>query len=647
MAGVLTAVFSGLVGVTPVQAQEETAQELDAVVVTATGRLAAVRDVQASVEVLERERLERYGEGSVAQALKHAAGVQASDGGASGDVSIRGFNRNHSLILVDGFRRTNNYGSSNPSQIGFFDVERIEIVRGPLSSLYGSDALGGVVNVITRHPGENPGTTLFLQTGVAEGGRETLRSGVNMRTGDARLGHSFTLEQNFRDALRHRASLSDERSHLRNWSGSYRGRWSPDAGQSLGWAVEFFDRHARTGVDATAPTAVPPSAGVPAHHRYEQERRHFGSLDYRRQIGDGELVLRASAGRSRGETTRSYPVVEKTDYRQYQGDAIYHFAPHEDHWASLGVGALRDELDVSINRRKAERSNRFLLLQDQWQIHPQWQLVAGVRVDDFDDFGSTVNPRVSLGWSEGAWSARIGYGTGFRAPSLLEQYSSFVRGRSQIRGNSALKPEESKSWEAMLRREFSRGYVELTLHRNRIDQLIESVNTGQTTGACPGAACLAVIEYQNVSKAKIGGLELQALWQFGANWSLGGGLDLLDARDAHSDKRLRGRAIQTWRLELIYERGPLEVALRGRHMRNYLAAGIDAPRVNPPPPHNTRLSRVDLGLSYAWSDGVKLMAGIENLFDQRDPDNFSVTSTGTHSNDPDARYGYIGARIEF
>lgn len=610
-------------------ATEPAASVLDRMVVTATGQESAIRDVQASVEVLDRDRLERYGDGNVSQVLKQAAGVQASNAGATGDIAIRGLNRNHTLVLVDGFRRTNNYGSNNPSQISFFDVERIEIVRGPLSSLYGSEALGGVVNVITRHPGARPGASVSISAGAAEGGRESLRTGVNLRTGNATLGHSFTLEQNFRDRLRHRDSSSDDFGRLNNWSASYRGRWSPDAIQSLGWALEVFDRDNKANnVDANGP-----------HTRYEDERRYFGSLDYRREIGPGELVLRGSYGQSKGSTNRSHPIVETTDFRQYQSDAVYQFFPHDDHSVSLGAGTLRDELDVSINSRKVTRNNRFVLVQDQWQIDPSWQLVAGVRLDRFDDFGSTTNPRISLGWQDGAWSARLGYGTAFRAPSLLEQYSSFVRGRLLIRGNPELKPEESDTWEAMLRREFSRGYVELTLHRNRIDQLIESFTTTEMAGP------LRVVEYRNISRSKVDGAELSANWMLDEHWSISGGLDLLDARNADTGERLTGRARKTWRVEALYERGPWGLALRARHMVDYLATGIDAPRGSAP--YNTKLTRVDTSLTYSYRRGVQFFGGVDNLFDKRDPDNFSVTSTGTQRNDPDARYVYVGARFEF
>jgi outer membrane cobalamin receptor len=612
------------------QAVQPSPRTLDAVVVTATGQQSAVRDVQASVEVVDRERLDRFADGSVAQALKHAAGVQASSGGATGDISIRGFNRTHTLVLVDGMRRTNNYGSNNPGQIGYFDIERIEIVRGPLSSLYGSEALGGVVNVITRHPGTNPGTDVMVTMGSADGGRETLQTGVNHRTGDAQLGHSLTVEQNYRGSLRHHDSIDDDFGRLNNWSGSYRGRWAPDTTQSLAWAVEVFDRDSEADYGDT---------DANRHTRFEDERRYFGSMNYVREVGPGELTMRVSHGQSKGSTNRSHPDVETTDFKQQQADAVYQFYPHPEHAVSLGAGALRDDLDVSINSRSAQRVSRFVLAQDQWQLHPDWQLVAGVRMDRFDDFGTTTNPRISLGWQSGGWGARLGYGTAFRAPSLLEQYSSFVRGRLLIRGNPDLDPEKSDTWEAMVRREFAHGHVELTLHRNEVDDLIESFTTQEMSGR------LRVVEYRNIKRARIDGAELAASWRLNAGWSLDAGVDLIDARDAATDERLEGRARQTWRLESRYETGAWAYSLRARHLVDYLATGIDAPRGSAP--YNTDLTRVDLSVRYTYRPDITLIAGIDNLFDQRDADNYSVTSGGTQRNDPDARYAYVGARMTF
>ncbi|MFY9178909.1 MAG: TonB-dependent receptor plug domain-containing protein [Venatoribacter sp.] len=144
------------------KAESDSGIQLDPINVTPSGHILPIEGVQASVEVLDREDLDRHGDSDVSQALKQAIGVTTSSNGSTGSISIRGFNSNHTLVLVDGFRRTNNYGSSNPSQIGYFDIERIEVIRGPLSSLYGSEALGGVVNVVTRNPGAKPGISMAI-----------------------------------------------------------------------------------------------------------------------------------------------------------------------------------------------------------------------------------------------------------------------------------------------------------------------------------------------------------------------------------------------------------------------------------------------------------------------------------------------------
>lgn len=618
-----------------VQTQAETTllSKMDALVITATGQAAAVQDVQASVEVIDREQLDQYGDANVTQALKHAVGVSASNGGATGDISIRGFNRNHTLVLVDGLRRTNNYGGNNPNQISYFDIERIEIIRGPLSSLYGSEALGGVVNVITRHPGSNPGVSVSLNAGTADRdrGSESLRTGVNLRTGNETLGHSITLEQNYRNHFRHTDSQSDDAGRLNNWSGSYRGRWSVNQQSHLGWALEVFDRDSQ----AHALDRLGDS-----YTRFEEEKRYFGSLDFRHQTDQGEWIVRGSIGNSEGSTNRSHPNIETTDFRQYQADAIHHAFVGNNHLVSLGLGALQDQLDVSINSREATQNNQFFLLQDQWEITPNWQLVAGFRYDDFNNFGDTINPRISLGWTEGLWSARLGYGTGFRAPSLLEQHSSFVRGRLLIRGNSELQAEESSTWEAMLRRRIGDGYIEATLHHNRVEQLINSFTTPEMVGP------LQVVEYRNIDRANLQGAELVGYWPITPKWSVLSSIEWLDAKDGSTQQRLTGRPKSVIKAEVQYTPSQtLNLSMRARHMADYLSTDASAPRGSAP--RNSSLTVADLSLRYQVYNGIQFTGGIDNLFDQRDPENFTLTATGTQRNSPDARYFHLGARFEF
>lgn len=625
--------------------------KLDDVVVTATGTPQPIKDVQASVQVIDRHELNQHSAHSVTEVLKSATGVQANNAGATGALSIRGFNSNQSLILINGQRRTNNYSSNNPNQISTFDIERIEIVRGPMSSLYGSDALGGVINIITRQPGEAPGVSAQVTAGAAREGRETLQSGINARFGDGALGHSLTLEQEHRNALRHEGSTQDDSGRLINLSAAYRGRWTPDDVQSLGWAVEIFDRDNDRDAQALIrrPGGGPPVFDTLDYSNFEDERRTFYSLDYQRLIGPGELKLRSSAGRSSGATNRSFPETQRetTLYKQYQSDALYSLPVLDTHKVTLGGGYNRDELEVTINAQRAARDNAFALLQDEWQINDQWTLVAGARYDRFDDFDNALTPKVSLGWRDGDWRARLGYGEGFRAPSLLEQYASFTRGggTSVINGNPNLQPEQSQSWELALGRTLGALDLEAVLHQSDIDDLIMSrVVRSEPIG---GGRFRNFSEYMNVDKARIRGLELNADWQASENLRLRAGYEWLDAMDANTDQRLEGRARRTYRLESTYTLDDWSLTARARHVGDYLSrengcrVGCEA--------YDTRQTLVDLNVSHNLTEQLALFAGIDNLFDQRDPDNYVNNNAGTGGgrNDPDARYFYVGSRIDF
>lgn len=621
-----------LAALLPLQGIASDQIRIDTLFVTATGNAAPVQDVQASVQVITREELDRFNDSSVSQALKNAVGISTSDSGATADISIRGFNRNHTLILINGQRRTNNYGSSNLNQISFFDIDRIEIIRGPLSSLYGSDALGGVVNIITRQPGDNPGTSILVKTGSSDQGRgrESMQTGVNFRLGHDAWGHTLTLEQDYRNRFRHHDSSTDDSGELNNWSINYRGQYEIDQQNRLGWTLETYDR--RSDADATIDINNP-------INRFEREKRYFAGVNYSRLTDQDELTVRASAGDSQGSTNRSFPNIETTHFRQYQTDALYHRF-FDAHTVSLGLGALHDQLDVSINSKKASQRNHFFLVQDQWAINENWQLVYGARHDQYNDFGNTLNPRLSLGWSDGPWSARAGYGTAFRSPSLLEQYSEFVRGRLVIKGNTALQPEESKTWELMARRDIGKGYLEANLHHNSVENLIQSFTTDQRQGQ------LTVVEYRNIGKATIQGAELVAFWPITDRLNLHTSLEWLDAKDAESKERLTGRAKFSAKSEINYSSSPFTTYnLRLRHMSDYLSVDASAPRGAKP--SNSNLTLTDVSVNHQLQNKVTLTAGIDNLFDKRDPENFTLTSTGTQRNSPDARYFHLSARIDF
>ena len=176
--------------------------------VTASTRPQEVRYVQASAQVVTSEDLRAYAGNSVTEGLKLVAGVDARSSGANSSISIRGFTASGGssvLVLADGLRRTAKYGSTNLNLFELEDVDRVEVIRGPMSALYGADATGGVVNVISRpiRRGDRPTGSVRMQAGgMTDGQRATFVEGASLEFGTGAAGHRVSIEQRNRDLFR-------------------------------------------------------------------------------------------------------------------------------------------------------------------------------------------------------------------------------------------------------------------------------------------------------------------------------------------------------------------------------------------------------------------------------------------------------------
>src|SRR5699024_3967988 len=148
-----------------------------------------------------------------------------------------------------------------------------------------------------------------------------------------------------------------------NYDGAY--RITPD--HDLRWTLEYTDQ------DDTGPGSLAASgtASPESYTFFERERRWFGALQYSGVVGPGVLEAQLGYGSTKASITRSYPRIERTDYRQSQGEVRY-VVDLADHALLLGAGFVRDDIDVTINRHAAKRSNNYLLIQDEWSLPSQW-----------------------------------------------------------------------------------------------------------------------------------------------------------------------------------------------------------------------------------------------------------------------------------
>jgi len=627
---------------TTASARPDTAATLQEVVVSATGLEQPIQDVQASVQVISARDLEAFTGSSVTHALKMLTGVDARANGTSSFVAIRGLISNAGspvLVLVDGLRRTGKYGNPQLNLIGLEEVERIEVVRGPMSALYGADATGGVINVITKgsRPGQAFGGSAQITLGTMEGGqRSTTLTGATLRAGTERTGHRISISTRNKGLFRYpeTAATTFDLSEIDETFLSYQGVWAVAPGHELRWTLEAADQ------DDTGPTRLARAPFTP-FTAVESERRETYALRYQGVVGAGVLAVDLSQGQAEAATTRSFPTIETTDYVQTELKARYALEL-ADHTLVLGGGWLRDDLEISIVQRKADTTNQHLLLQDEWRFAPNWKLLGGLRWDDFSTFGSVVTPRLSLSYAPGPWSVRVGYGEAFRAPSATEQYSRFVRGRFLILGREDIQPEENRSWELATAYRSDRLEAEWVLFRSDVTNLIQAVQEPAQAGDPPGVTTRSV--FSNVGKALLRGSELSASWQVSPAWALTGGWDYLDAKDGITGSRLTQRARHTWRAGVRYAQGPWRLDVQGRYLHDYFASVNVAPPTPTPAPTSSNFGTLDVKLAYRVNATWTTAVGIDNLTNARQPANYSATGS---VQDPPGRFFYLQAKAHF
>jgi len=616
-----------------VLAQEVRLQE---VFVTAARSEQALDTVNASVEVIGAEKIRTFAGRSLSEVLQHATGVQIKDTGSSSTFSMRGQDSDKTLVLVDGLRRTEKYAGANLNNIQLEDVERIEIVRGPMSALYGSEALGGVINIITRGPrkGRDAGVR-FMAGQTGDGQRDTTLLGGYGNWGNGDIGHRVSFETKRRDPFRLPTTdsrITDLNQERRDFL-SYRGDLKTAAG-NLDWGLEAA-RQDDTGLGLKRDKTT--------YNKIEKDDRNFGHIGYRGRVGEGVLSLRLGYGRSDSRVNRGAANDELTLFKQTQVETQYAFEPLRDHFTVLGYNFREDDVDISTNSKRAVRKVNALFVQDIWNLRQDLDLTLGLRMDDYNDFGNTTMPRLAIAWRPDRWTFRAGLGEGFKAPSLLNLYmSSIIRGGFDLRGNPNLQPEESTSGEIAAAYRLDRGQIEVVAHRSNVTNLIASVPTGARGPGCgPGLTSCQIQENQNIGKAVIKGVEVSGSYQLTDAWSLGGSLEYLDALNAITDTQLTDRPTWAAKLSLKWRQGPWQTDLRLRHVRDWYAADPAIPNGTP---FNTDYTVASLRVAYALNPKTELFGGIDNIGNRLMPVNQAFRGT---PDDPGSRFFYAGINARF
>jgi outer membrane receptor for ferrienterochelin and colicins len=540
-------------------------RELSRVVVTAGGFEQELVEAPASISVITREELERKQVRNLAEALSGIEGVNVNTLDARSNktgnqtISLRGLPSEYTLVLIDG-RRQNVPGTVAPnafvdSASVFFPpiaaIERIEVIRGPMSTLYGADALGGVVNIITRKPGREWGGSASMattfQTDPEFGGATTAEAYASGPVADERLavqvyGRLFERAESRVTWEGQNESLVDNRTMGQNPVGSnvetLGGRlvFSPDAAHDL-----------TLGFDLTRQT-------------YNNDRGQLGRI---RRNGDGRLrdgydtelgferdqVYLAHAGRLGVGTldTSLTRNTTRTTGRTIPEAAVPPGDPRlgtarklesettvldtklvtglGDHLVSVGAQYLDAELTDGIPDTTFSNSQWGLFVEDEWGLTDRLAVTGGLRYDKHDAFGGQFTPRAYAVWSAtDTWTLKGGVGRGYRAPYLEQLHDGIVgfgnQGQDPLFGDPELKPEISTNYEVSA--QFSPGpdlIGHVTVFYTELKDKIER----------PTAASGLTDTFANIGEARIQGVELAAAWRFAPDWRLSGNYTYTDS----------------------------------------------------------------------------------------------------------------------
>lgn len=572
----------------PASAQQDSTA-LDPVVVTATRSETPVSALNAAVTVITREQLTLLQGSDVGDALSQVAGVDVIRSGGPGQsplsVFIRGSESNHTLVLVDGVRMNDGInGLASLEDIPLEAIERIEVVKGPRSNQWGSDAIGGVIHIITRQAAQ----TGFSGDVAARYGRynSTDFSGtLGYRAADGGIG--LTLERQDTDGYPSFKGATLDAGH-ENLAGSLSADYRLGSGK-------LSARH----FQADGTTEYLGSAQATETNRYDFLRSTSALGWSGKLLPNWQTTLALQLAKDEREEQEpgfgAEPDFTKTDRKGVDWQNVFALGAHQ---LTVGASYLDEDTDANTFGSTFSESikSKAVFAQDS-VAHGRHSLLVSGRYTDHDSFGGYTTGAIDYGFAvTPEVTAGIGYGTAFRAPTASERFLSFP---PFFTANPDLDPEKSRNLEASLKARIDATQtVAFHVYQNRIKDLIASTPDFSTL--------------ENIDKAKITGVEVDYQLVQGP-WNLGLNANAQKAVDESSDQRLLRRASKSLSAQAGRKFGPHRLALQ-------LQAVGDRPDLDPVTFSTTNVKTGGYGLLTLLGEAqlmprLTLGARVENLLD--------------------------------
>ncbi|WP_284337449.1 TonB-dependent receptor domain-containing protein [Comamonas sp. NoAH] len=665
---------------------QESTQTMSEVVVSASGFEQELKQAPASISVVTREELEKKSFRDLAEALQNVEGidVRGSTGKTGGfNISMRGMPSEYTLVLIDG-RRPNPAGETTPNGFGealtslippLSAIERIEVIRGPMSTLYGSDAMGGVINIITRKVAKKWGGSVQIEGSVPEvDGQGAVQKGsfyLNGPIAQDRLGLAVRGSMMKRQGSHLEPSSAGGTISTRGPSPTQsdqhnigaRLTYTPSAAHEFWLDVESArtsfsngdcELGTKDGFDRNCNPQAPnrgSASGYTDELEFNRDQYAFGykgNLD----IGRLEASISHVDNDTRGRTLPSEAFTPGMDssragrHRELStvstiADAKLITPIAEQHLLTIGTqyahNTAKDGIVKLYGQNKLTQKTWALFAEDEWSITDKLTATGGLRYDHHDKFGGHWSPRAYLVWATNDYiTLKGGVSRGFAAPKINRMVDGLSgmsgQGTSQSFGNPNLKPETSTSTEIGMLFDNLNGWTgSATLFHNKIkNKMISKDCVENSPSNVAGCNQLDYTDpdvsgsfYTNGDEGKTWGLELSNKIVFNPAWSLTANYTWTDSELIQSGRvtgklgdtpKHKASATLNWDINSQWSSW-LQAEYRGKSRRadtiDYNSAEYKAMGAD-----LKAYSLLHLGAKYQVNQNVSLSATIYNLLDK-------------------------------
>lgn len=613
--------------------QSTSAADYDQIIVTAARTPLAISKIGSAITIITRDEIERRHARNLADLLRSVPGFSVSQTGVTGaqtQIRVRGAEANHILVLIDGIR-ANDPATGDEFRWEYLsteNIERIEIVRGPQSSLWGSDAVAAVVHIITRVKKTGSDFSAYAESGS----HATSNLGMNGALGSAGWSLSGGVEHLSTDGSNiSRSGSENDDSELT--TATLAARIEASDALSLHLRLRAVDAYTQYDPVDYFVTGLPVDGDVAtdARHLYASIGGTMRSLDDRVTHRVNAHYFDSSNRNLVGGVYDSGTASTRITL-SYQAD--------------IGIG--KNLLSLAFEHEKTQFEQRGAIIfgdpnQDQemavTSVIAEYQGLSGerlswilsARLDNNSDFDDSLNGRLSVAyqWSDDT-TLRAGVGTGQKNPTFIERFGYFPE---QFIGNAALKPERSTSYDVGLDRNILNGKMHLQISLFRQD-LVDEIN-----GFVFDPATFLSTAENLTSESKRSGMEIAVRWNLSESLSLGGHYTNISATDQGSREVRRPR-----------HSGGVSADFRSPNERftTTLNADYGGTRSDiffppyPNPPEIVTLRNywlLDVASQYQATPTVAVFVRGTNLLDEDYEQVYGYRTLG--------RAGYLGVRVSF